>query len=243
MGGTNFVVLALAALAWLALLYVAESPWARYFSHGALQQIGSQPWLAASMGAGWVLMVTAMMLPTTLPLLASFGRVTGRRPDRKTLVAILLGAYLLVWVATGMLMYAADFGIHQVVGRWAWLAAHVWIISTAALALAGAYQFTHAKWRCLARCRTPNSVLRKYWRGSAVRRQSARIGLDHAAYCVGCCWALMLVMFSAGVGNLVWMAALTLLVLIEKTSRVGKRATYPIGIGLLAGALATPFAR
>lgn len=240
---TTFIVLALAAVAWLLLLSLADSPWARYFSHGALQQVGSRPWLVMSMGAGWVLMVMAMMLPTTVPLLTAFAGVTGHRPDRIRLVAILVGAYLLVWFATGVVMYVADFGIHQAVGRWGWLAAHLWIISTAALAVAGAFQFTKTKWRCLRQCRTPNSFLRRHWRGSAVGLQSARIGLDHGAYCVGCCWALMLVMFSAGVGNIVWMAGLTLFMVLEKTTRVGKRATYPIGMGLLAGALVTPFAQ
>lgn len=237
----SVTVLGLAALAWLTLLVLAASPWARYFSHGALQQLGTRPWAAASMAAGWVLMVVAMMLPTTIPLLALFGRITSRRRDRRSLEAILLVTYLLVWLATGVRMYVGDFGIHRLVERWAWLATHVWIISTTALALAGTYQFTSAKLRCLRRCRSPQSFLRKHWSGAAAHRQAVRIGLDHGAHCVGCCWPLMLVMFSVGVGNLVWMLLLTSLILIEKVTVVGQRASAPIGVGLLAAALMTPF--
>jgi predicted metal-binding membrane protein len=240
---TAAAVLGSAALGWLALLALSTSPWTGFFGHAALQHLGAHPWAVAFMAAGWILMVVAMMLPTTLPLLALFGRVTAEREDRWRLRAILVGAYVLVWVAAGAVMHAGDFGIHRLVDHWHWLANHTWMISAGTLVLAGFYQFTGAKSRCLRRCRTPQSFLRRHWRGGPASVQALRIGLDHGAYCVGCCWSLMLVMFSVGVGNIVWMLLLTTLMVIEKTARLGQRASAPIGIWLLIAALLTAASR
>lgn len=235
-------VLGLAALSWLALLMLVASPWASFFGHGALRRLPAHPWMVATMAAGWMLMVGASMLPTTLPLVGLFARLTSGRADRRSLLVILLGSYLVVWLAIGLAMYTGDVGIHAMVGRWTWLAQHLWVISSGALILAGAYQFSGLKSRCLTRCRSPLSILRRHWRGGSVRRQAVRIGLDHGLHCAGCCWALMLVMFSLGVANLVWMVALSILVLIEKGTPMGPRISAPAGIGLLAAAMAAPFA-
>lgn len=234
---TSAAVLGLAATAWLALVGIGASPWAGSFSHGALEGIGGHPWALASLSAGWVLMVAAMMLPTTLPLVALFARVTEQREDRRRLRAILLGTYVVVWVVAGVAMHAGDFGLHQLVHHWPWLRAHAWTIGAATLAIAGAYQLTAVKARCLRRCRAPQSFIRGHWRGGSPTGQALRIGLDHGAYCVGCCWSLMLVMFSVGVADVAWMLALTAVMLIEKTARIGRRITAPVGVWLLAGAL------
>jgi predicted metal-binding membrane protein len=227
--------------AWLAVLSIAATRWSVDFSHDALANFGAHSWAVGTLFLGWVLMVVAMMVPTTLPLLSLFGRMTARRPERG-LREILLGGYVLVWVAAGAAMHLGDFGIHRLVAAWPWLAQHTWLIGAGTLALAGAYQFSALKTRCLSRCRTPQSFLRKHWRGGSAGAQALRIGLDHGVYCVGCCWSLMLVMFSVGVGNGFWMLALAAVMLLEKTTAVGSRATKPVGVGLLAAALVTALA-
>lgn len=98
--------------------------------------------------------------------------------------------------------------------------------------LAGAFQFSSLKDRCLEECRHPGGFLvRRYGRGPAA---AFRLGREHGLYCVGCCWALMLIGFAVGVVNLWWMVALTALMVFEKTGRGGERGVKPIGVGLIA---------
>jgi predicted metal-binding membrane protein len=232
-------LLACSAAAWVALMAVSASPWSGALEHTALENLGEHPWAIASLTAGWVLMIAAMMLPTSVPMLALFARLTAARPDQRELMAILVGVYMLVWTGTGVAMHVADFGLHRLVDHWRWLAENSWVISASTLALAGAYQLSPPKERCAARCRTPQGFIRAHWHGGAARADTWRLALAHASYCVGCCWALMLVMFSVGVGSLAWMLALTAVMAAEKTPKLGHRMRAPVGIWLLAGALAT----
>jgi predicted metal-binding membrane protein len=240
---TVAVLLACSAAAWLALGAVSASPWQGAFEHGALENIGSHRWELSTLAAGWVLMVAAMMLPTIEPLVALFARLTAARPDRRRLMTIVLAVYMLVWVAIGAVMHVADFGVHHLVDNFGWLSTHTWTISTATLALAGVYQFSGLKERCATRCRTPQGFIRRHWQGRAAAPESARLALDHALSCVGCCWALMLVMFSVGVGSILCMVVLTAVMTAEKMPGIGRRLTTPVAVGLLAGALATAIAR
>jgi len=102
------------------------------------------------------------------------------------------------------------------------------------LALAGLFQFGRLKYHCPDKCRTPLGFVSHHWGGRTPLRDAFRLGLHHGAYCIGCCWALMLLMFAAGVANLWWMAGLTALMVYEKTGRRGRRAVPVAGIALLA---------
>ncbi len=106
------------------------------------------------------------------------------------------------------------------------------------LLLAGAYQFTPLKHRCLDKCRSPFSFVVEHWQGRRERWQAFQLGIHHGLFCVGCCWALMLLMFATGVGSLVWMLALTAVMVIEKTSRWGARLVAPVGVALLVAGVA-----
>ena len=121
---TVAMLLVCSAAAWLALLAVSASPWEGAFEHGALENIGAHRWELSTLAAGWVLMVAAMMLPTTQPLVALFARFTAGRPDGGRLLAIVLAVYMLVWVVIGAVMHVADFGIHHLVDHSRWLDAH-----------------------------------------------------------------------------------------------------------------------
>jgi predicted metal-binding membrane protein len=128
-----------------------------------------------------------------------------------------------------------DGGVHGTVDAVGWLAARPWLVGAAGLGLAGAFQFSSLKDRCLTECRHPGAyLLRHYRRGP---RAAFRLGWGHGLYCLGCCWALMLVMFSVDVADLGWMAALAALaglMAYEKLGRHGKGAATAAGGAALA---------
>src|SRR5260370_14581909 len=151
--------------------------------------------------AGWVVMLVAMMLPTSLPLVAMFHRLTRSRVDHRRLVGLLLVGYVGIWTLFGMLVYVGDSFLHAAVAGSPWLADRAWALGAVTLLLAGAYQFTPLKYHCLEKCRSPFSFITQHWRGRAEAAQAFTLGVHHGVFCVGCCWTLMLLMFAVGVGN------------------------------------------
>ena len=132
-----------------------------------------------------------------------------------------LTGYAVVWSVFGALAFLGDALTHDTVDATPWLAAHPAVIGGGVLALGGAFQFSSLKDRCLKECRHPAGfLLPRYQRGT---RAAFRLGRQHGLFCLGCCWALMLVGFAAGVANLWWMATLTALMVFEKTGREGQR--------------------
>jgi predicted metal-binding membrane protein len=117
------------------------------------------------------------------------------------------------------------------------LAWNGWLIGVAIIALAGTFQFSKLKHQCLEKCRTPLSFVIEHWRGQARARQAFRLGAQHGLFCVGCCWALMLLMFALGTGSLGWMLLLAAVMAIEKNVRWGKRLSAPFGVALLSWAV------
>ena len=240
---------ALIGLAWLALWAWARSPYGRYLEHGDWMASGPAAFLCRALPAGelllpallyalaWILMTAAMMLPTTLPLFNVFDRMTARRPDHARLVLLLGLGYMAVWGVFGLLAH----GLHELVlallERSPTLAWHGWLIGAATLGLAGAFQFSRLKHQCLEKCRTPLGFVIEHWRGPAPARQAFMLGAHHGVFCVGCCWALMLLMFALGTGSLGWMLLLAVLMAIEKNLPWGRRLSAPLGIALLVGAL------
>jgi predicted metal-binding membrane protein len=233
------VLVSLVALSWLALFVWGLSPYAQYLDHRILGQGGvtfglQYAGLAALFVAGWTLMTVAMMLPTALPLLVLFRRVTRSRPDALRLAGCLIAGYLGVWVLVGTLAHAGDLGLHAVIERSHWLEERSWLIGVSTVMLAGAYQFAPLKSLCLDRCRSPYSFIVEHWRGGKAGLEALRLGVSHGWFCVGCCWALMLLMFVVGVGNLGWMLALGAVMAIEKNLPWGRRLSAPLGALLLA---------
>jgi len=180
----------------------------------------------------WQAMIAAMMVPSSLPLVRLFVVAAAAQPRPRAATAAFLSGYALVWTGFGALAFVGDTMVHASVDRSPWLHHHEWLIAGGTLALAGAFQFSALKDRCLEVCRHPGAfLLRHYERGPA---GAFRLGRRHGVFCVGCCWALMLLMFAAGVANLWWMAGLTALMVYEKTGVGGRRAVPVAGIVLLA---------
>lgn len=237
MGGTI-------ALAWLALWLWDQSPSARYLHHLELGRLdalhGAAPVLAQAgiYVMGWVLMTIAMMLPSTIPLLNAFRRMTALRADRTALLALVVAGYLIAWLAFGVAAHLFDYGLHEALERSSFLQTHTWIFGAGPLLLAGAFQFSPLKHRCLERCRAPAAFVIEHWRGGRETRQSFALGAHHGLFCVGCCWALMLLMFAVGTGNIAWMLGLGAVMSVEKNFSWGYLLSAPLGIALLSWALA-----
>ena len=229
----------LVSLAWVVLWVWDRSPYSRFLHHGQIGAIGSDGGIASVFLPavlyliGWTLMTAAMMLPTTLPLLEIFRRLTRQRPDRSLLVAGVIAGYLGVWLAFGAVAHAADWVLHQVAEHSPWLGANGWAIGAGTLLLAGGFQFTRLKYRCLDKCRAPLSFVMEHWQGRREHRNAFRLGIDHGIFCVGCCWALMLLMFGVGVGNIGWMLCLGAIMAVEKNMPWGRKVSAPLGVALL----------
>lgn len=227
------LLLLLSAAAWLALWLWGASPYARYLSHHALAEARGGGLLIGVFTLGWLLMIIAMMLPTTLPLVNLFARLTRQREARRQLLALLLLGYLGIWTLFGFAAYAGDWALHEMTHRFVWLEANAWLLGALTFVLAGIYQFTPLKYKCLDGCRSPMSFVTAHWRGRRERAQSFLLGVHHGLFCVGCCWTLMLLMFAVGSSSLGWMLVLGLFMAAEKNAPWGKRISAPLGAVLI----------
>ena len=205
----------------------------------AMGMSGAPPTLAAFLGV-WVVMMAAMMLPSVAPVSRSYLRVlrTSRTRGAAPLRVVgLVAGYLLAWAAYGLVAFLLTRRLDAVVATSD--RARVWA-AAAALAVAGFYQFTPLKATCLRHCRSPLSVLLHVGSYTGPLRD-VRVGVWHGGYCLGCCWSLMLVLVAVGVMNMVWMAALTVVIFLEKVWRHGRPLSRAVGVGLLVLAVLLPW--
>lgn len=240
----------LVGIAWLTLWIWTESPYGRYLDHGDWTRIGLAASICRALPAGetvlpvllyvggWVLMLAAMMLPTALPLLEIYRRLTRRRPDRALLLSLVILGYFAAWAGFGVAAHGLDWALHEMVVGNAWLTFNGWIFGAGVLVLAGAFQFSRLKYACLDQCRHPLGMVMAQWGGRDERRQALMLGLRHGLFCVGCCWALMLLMFVVGTGSVGWMLLLAAVMAAEKNLPWGRRLSAPLGGALITGGLA-----
>jgi predicted metal-binding membrane protein len=160
--------------------------------------------------------------------------MVAQRADRLLLLGLVVAGYLAAWGVFGIAAHLADLALAAAVRQSAWATFNGWAIGAAVVLVAGLFQFSTLKHRCLQSCHGPLAQVAGHWHGRAPRREAFWLGLAHGAYCVGCCWALMLLMFVVGTGNLGWMLALGLVMAAEKNLTWGRRLSAPVGIGLIA---------
>jgi predicted metal-binding membrane protein len=230
------VLLAVIAGAWALAIAAELTGRAQWVHHHELIE-GTLP-LGATLVlflVAWQAHIAAMMLPSSLPLIRLFRRASQDQPRPGMARGAFLGGYLVVWTIFGVLALAGDAVLHEVVHRRPFLD-QPRLIGGGVLVVAGLFQFSELKDRCLRQCRHPAVFLMAHYeRGVG---PAWHLGIRHGVFCLGCCWALMLVMFVVGIANLAWMAPFALLMIYEKTGPGGDRAVGPIGIGLTAlGAL------
>lgn len=226
-----------AALAWRWLLTSTMGP----MDHHAMA-MPVEPWSAGYLFSAWIMwavMMVAMMLPSAAPMILLHARIDRAPTDRSRLAHTLLFTmtYLAIWAgfsALASLAQAALIDLDLVAA--ASLALGNRALAAALLVAAALYQLSRAKAACLDQCRSPIHFIMTYW--SPGTAGTLRLGLVHGAYCVGCCWALMLLLFAAGVMNLAWVAAIAAIVFLEKVAPARWRVSKVIAGLLVAGAVA-----
>jgi predicted metal-binding membrane protein len=196
----------------------------------------------AIVAAMWWVMMIAMMTPSAAPFVLLYGLVLRRHSatghNAYVPSAFLLGGYLVVWLVFSMCAATLQQalqpeGLISAMMLWSKSAT----LSATVLTAAGLYQLSPLKRACLTRCRGPVQFLTRYWRPGRIG--AFVMGVQHGAFCVGCCWMLMALLFVGGVMNLVWVAMLTLVVLIEKLSPAGPSIGKLSGVVLITWAVAT----
>ncbi len=181
----------------------------------------------------WIAMMVAMMFPTIAPIVLLHRMVVKRRGEGTVPTAAFVGGYLIIWAAIGLIPLAALVGFRHIANESAWVAR----AGGGVLVIAGLYQFTRWKATCLKACRSPLSFLMTHDFGSGPTG-ALRVGVSHGLYCLGCCWALMAVLFVVGLMNLAWMAAIAIVFLAEKNWRHGVGLTQIVGVAVVALGLA-----
>jgi predicted metal-binding membrane protein len=195
--------------------------------------------------AMWLAMMIAMMFPSAYPMILLFARVSKGQASQSNQTQVptwmFVTGYLAIWTLIGGLMYLALLLVRWVGGEVGGLEEWGVLGSGIVLIGAGLYQFSSWKGVCLTHCRSPLGFILHRWRSGALG--AWRMGVDHGAYCVGCCWGLMLVMFVMGLMSLVWMGILTVAIFLEKVTRYGPTLSKVIGgvlISLGVGLLIYP---
>jgi len=192
------------------------------------------PAYAALMFAMWWIMMVAMMVPSAAPMVLLVAAVAQRQSapaQPLATVAAFVGGYLVVWGAFSLAATLLQWGLEalRLVSPMA-MASTTPVFAGILLLAAGLYQLTPLKHACLGHCRHPLGFVAGHWRPGGWG--AFRMGLHHGAWCLGCCWALMLLLFVGGVMNLVWVAAIALFVLVEKIAPFGAVLGYVAGIAL-----------
>ena len=226
----TLALLTVALLGWLFLVWLTVDMSTLY---AQLTMPGTSRWDLANVLAVfvmWAIMMAAMMLPSALPMILTFVDLSGRTSDFARGHGFVL-AYLLVWLAFSALATLAQWALQaldwvdpMLVSTSAWL-------TGALLLIAGVYQFSPLKRICLSGCRSPMAFLIGDWRPGF--RGALLMGARHGLLCLGCCWALMGLLFVGGVMNLAWLAAVSVAVAIEKVLPAGDRFARLMGMVLI----------
>lgn len=237
-------LLLIAGLSWLYLVRLTSG----METGGAVASPGMHAWTLVDvllLFVMWTVMMAAMMLPSAAPMILLFtsvhrGRRAGGRPYVPT--SFFVAGYLIVWTAYAAAATLAQWGLHSAALLSTGMVSTSAALGGGLLVVAGVFQWTPLKHACLTACRTPMDFLMRDWREGG--RGALVMGLRHGSYCVGCCWAIMALLFVAGVMNLLWVAVLAAFVLVEKTAPaggwVGRVAGVVLvgwGVWLLAGAI------
>jgi predicted metal-binding membrane protein len=235
-------IVLIALLAWAYLFHLDRQMSSTMAHDSMMAEMGMSthaPWTSTDVFftfAMWTVMMVGMMAAPATPVILLFAATRTGRPDGGLLRAVpMFGAgYLAVWVGFSACATLGQWALHEAMMLSPTMAAAGPHLSGAILLGAGAYQLSPWKGACLTHCRTPLGFLMANWRDGMFG--AFKMGVRHGAYCVGCCWALMCVLFVVGVMNLVWVAALTVFVLVEKVAPAGGAVARVAGVAsILAG--------
>ena len=234
-------------LAWAYLVYLAHQMSADTQDNATMAAMGMEvdtprKWTDFFFTfAMWAVMMVGMMAPSASPMLLMFaGAQARRRGGNRLLMTLTFGlGYLAVWTGFSVGAAVGQLYLHQAALLSSAMAISNSKLTGAIFLLAGAYQLTPWKGKCLTHCRSPLGFLMTNWQDGTVG--AFTMGARHGAYCLGCCWALMCVLFAVGVMSIVWVAALTVFVLIEKIGPAGAVVARIAGAALVVLGIAKIF--
>ena len=234
-------VVGIAAVAWGYMLHEARG----MQETGVCQCLGMamsgpdmKPWAAAAIAPlflMWAEMMVAMMIPSAAPMILTFARVNRQRREQERPFVpsgLFLLGYLVVWAAFSFAAALAQWALHGAALLSPMMKSSSPVLGGALLISAGAFQWTPWKRACLNHCRSPLSFLLGDWREG--RSGALAMGIRHGAYCTGCCWLLMVLLFVTGVMNMLWVAVITVLVLLEKVLPQWMRFGTVLGVAFVA---------
>lgn len=228
-------LVAVVAMSWAYLFWLAQDMSSFETAAGAMHAPGFS-WTLIM----WVVMMTAMMLPTAGPMIVMHARFQlGHAPDRSPapFTGLFALGYVAAWTGYSAIAAAAQMGLQDAAQMHPMAMALTSTPAAAAvLVVAGAFQLSPLKNACLSQCRSPIGFFMTAWRGGYSGALS--MGLRHGTFCVACCWALMAVMFVVGTMNMVWILVLTVFMLLEKVAPRPKLVTRGCGIALIFAGVA-----
>lgn len=190
----------------------------------------------ATMLVMWQIMMVAMMLPTTVPVVSTFADIqaaTSAKGEKPVSVLVFTASYMLVWSFAALFIVTLQWLATLALGSVEALAASAPLAAAIMLIVAGLYQWTRIKDICLHHCQSPMQFFLMHWQEG--RAGALRMGLHHGLYCVGCCWAFMSLMFVAGTMNLIWMLGLTAIMIVEKIVPGGNLFGRIVGTVFIVG--------
>ena len=227
------------ALAWLNLVQLHQGMSVAMAAAApmlAMNMPADGPWTAADAWVGfgmWVVMMAGMMSPSATPMFVQMAGAAEARGEKAALFSALVFAagYFSVWMGFSAVATLTQWMFHDAAMLSPSMAAVSPRGAGIVLVIAGLYQLTPEKRACLVHCRNPIAFLTTAWQSG--RRGALRMGIHHGLYCLGCCWALMAVMFAVGLMNLAWVAAISAVVLIEKAGWGGLTLSRVTGVALI----------
>ena len=227
-----------------ALIVVAATAWLLVLRTGSSMSMagpGASPSVAegAAFTAQWGVMMAAMMLPSAAPMILLYRTVSKRLSgdgDSSIPVALFAAVYLFLWLLLGVPVYGAYVAVSFLAGWWRPFDSAMPYAIAAILVAGGLYQFTEAKRACLHYCEAPLGFLMRRWRSGYAT--TLRLAVEHAFYCIGCCWALMVILVAAGAMSISWVLAIATVVFVEKVLPRGWRTARLVGASLIALGLA-----
>ena len=230
---------------WLALAVVTALSWLYlYRQMGPMEGMADiampaayLPWSAADFAlnmAIWWAMMPGMMLPSVAPMILTFATINRHKRGRGQPVVptmVFTSGYLIAWGVFGIFATLADWGLERAALISPLTGRLIPILGAVVVTAAGIYQLTPLKSLCLTHCRSPFDFVLNHWRAGTAG--ALRMGVEHGLYCLGCCWFLMALLFAAGIMNLLWMAAITFFVFVEKLFPGGQWIARVSGAAML----------
>lgn len=234
---TLAVLFSLTAITLLAWGYLIDMAGDMTTMSSTANMMSVHPWTGREFGfmfLMWAIMMVGMMVPTAIPMTLTYAGVARKANAQQTPIAptaVFVTGYLVIWTVFSVAATTAQWGLDQAALLSPMLVTTSPTIGGTLLITAGLYQLTPFKQACLTKCRGPIHFLAYHWRPGTIG--ALRMGVEHGLFCLGCCWILMGLLFLGGVMNLMWIAAITLFVLLEKVLPFGPQGGRISGIAMI----------